>query len=394
MTSKKISRYNQGQSLDIYNVSIDDLTSGGEPPSFDIEVMSPKKIVEQLDRYVIGQRKAKQLLSIAAFNRLLSFTNKRIGRDVENEYYFEKNNILLVGGTGCGKTHLVRSLSRILSLPVTVQDATSFTSAGYVGGNVEDAVVALFKESLSLCSKMDSPITSLASYSGLKRNYYDEAEELTEHGIIYIDEADKIRDSKGSGKDVNGRGVQEAFLKLIEGTKVPVTMSRSIDTSNILFIFGGAFSGLEQIVSQRINKKEMGFIKSNTETNKAQLLHAANIKDFTDFGMMPEIMGRLSTIAVLDELTAEMVYKIFTEPKRSILSQVVNEFKSFGVDVAFSDCAIDYIVSEAVKLKLGARALKSSCQNILRPLYYLLPSMDIDKKVIVTRELLESLKDE
>lgn len=349
-----------------------------------IDLMTPKQIVTELDKTVIGQEKAKQLVAVAAFNRLLAMSNDKIGRDVE-EYFFEKNNILLIGNTGCGKTHLIRALSKSVSLPVTIQDATTFTSNGYHGRSVAECLEGLFDDAERVVDEnYDLNVLSTSQRRKLIRK-------VTEFGIVYIDEADKLRASGGPGKDVNGRSVQESFLKLVEGTTVRLK-DGPVDTSNMLFIFGGAFAGLDKIILNRTAKKTIGFVQdTQTKKDTATIMDQAVSKDFTDFGMIPELVGRLSTVAALTELDKDMIYRIFSEPKRSIMSQVVNEFKSYGVEVSFSDEAIEYIAAEAMKLKLGARGLKSICQGMLRPLFFRLPSSPHITKVVITKEMLENL---
>jgi len=361
--------------------------SGEGPPGedvFEVELMTPKQIVEELNRTVIGQDKAKELVAIAAWNRLLSMKNKELERD--DDYYFEKNNILLVGNTGCGKTHLIKALAEAVSLPVTIQDATGFTSAGYVGRDVDECIIDLFENARTLVEK---------NYDTLYMSRYDKSDlikKIAEYGIIYVDEADKIRTSNSNGKDVNGRSVQEAFLKLVEGTECTiksVTYCGTVDTSNMLFIFGGAFSGLDQIISKRLDGKSIGFSAPLlSKAEKSNLLNKASISDFTANGMIPELMGRLPIIAVLKNLDRDMIYKIFTLPERCIMSQVVNEFKSYGVEAYFTEDAVNHIVDQALELKLGARGLKSVCQQSLRPLLFHLPSNELDRPLMITKKLL------
>ena len=351
-------------------------------------MLTPKEIVRELDRTVIGQTEAKELVAISVYNRLLSLDNRMSNR-LGEDYFFEKNNVLLIGGTGCGKTHMIKALSRAVNLPVSIQDATSYTASGYVGEDIEGSIQKL----------------ASAAHEHVKDNFptrsaYDQAllvKDMIEYGIIYIDEADKIRASSGSGKDVNGRSVQEGFLKLVEGSisfiKTP-SYKGPVDTSNMLFIFGGAFSGLTDLIEQRLKVTSMGFHGTLSDKGRqiSDTLKKSTVPDFTSFGMIPELLGRLSTVAVLDALDRETIFKIFVEPDRSIMSQVINEFKSFGVSMSFSDDAINYIIDETMKLNLGARGLKAICQKVLRPLYFYFPSNVTAKEVIVTRELLEKLE--
>lgn len=360
---------------------------GGEAP---VELKTPKMIVQELDKTVIGQNKAKELVAIAAFNRLLSMSNRQVGRD-EKDYYFEKNNILLIGNTGCGKTHLIKALANAVSLPVTIQDATSFTSAGYVGRDVDQCIDELFENAAKIIEKQYD--TSTMTNSTRK----ELVKKVAEYGIVYVDEADKIRASDGSGKDVNGRSVQEAFLKMVEGTEVKVrtySYCGNVDTSNMLFIFGGAFSGLDKLIGQRTNAKSIGFSGSMpTAEDKANILEKVNIGDFTMYGMIPELMGRLPTVAILKELNREMIFQIFTQPDRCIMSQVINEFKSYGIEVQFTEDAINHIVDKTMEIKLGARGLRSTCQQLLRPLFFHLPSNLIDTPLIITKEMITNFEE-
>ena len=356
-----------------------------------VDLKTPKLIVEELDKTVIGQTKAKQLVAIAAWNRLLSMNNKMVGRD-EEEYYFEKNNILLIGNTGCGKTHLIKALANAVSLPVTIQDATGFTSAGYVGRDVDTCIDELFQSAEEVVKK-NYDMSDMSAKQKAKLT-----KQIAEFGIIYIDEVDKIRCSDGSGKDVNGRSVQEGFLKMIEGGDVKLRNSPShgtVDTSNMLFIFGGAFSGLGKFISQRTNAKSVGFATDlPTEEDKTNMLERVNIVDFTMYGMIPELMGRLPTVAVLKDLDRKMIAEIFTKPDRCIMSQVINEFKSYGIEAEFTEDAIDYIVDKTLEVKLGARGLRSTCQQILRPLFFHLPSNLIDGPLVINKEMIDKFSEE
>ncbi len=356
-----------------------------------VDLKTPKLIVEELDKTVIGQTKAKQLVAIAAWNRLLSMNNRELGRD-EEEYYFEKNNILLIGNTGCGKTHLIKALADAVSLPVTIQDATSFTSAGYVGRDVDTCVENLVKSAEEVVKK-NYNISDMTSEQKSKLT-----KRIAEFGIIYIDEVDKVRCSNGSGKDVNGRSVQEGFLKMIEGTEVTLRNYSSIgtiDTSNMLFIFGGAFSDLDKVIGQRLNANSVGFsAPMPTEEDKTNILERVNVTDFTMYGMIPELMGRLPTVAILKDLDRSMIYKIFTQPERCIMCQVINEFKSYGIEAAFTEEAIEYIVDKTLEVKLGARGLRSTCQQILRPLFFHLPSNIIDGPLVISKEMIDKFSEE
>lgn len=348
-----------------------------------IEMLSPVQIVKELNKFVIGQNEAKRVLAIAAWNRLLTMNNKYLCRG-HKDYYFEKNNILLIGNTGCGKTHLVQSLAKIVSLPVVIHDATGFTSAGYVGKDVDRCLDELFDNAEKVVNlNYDVERMSNKSKEQLIKYY-------AEHGIVMLDECDKIKDSYGNhGKDINGRSVQEAFLKMIEGTTAAIRANcyrADVDTSNILFVFAGAFPGLDKIIKKRLNVNQMGFIQNKAEAGAE--LETVTAKDLEVYGMIPELLGRLHSISTLTDIDAEMMKKIFIEPEQSVLRQTMNEFRSYGVDLSFTDEAIDFLVDKAIKIKLGARSLRGVCQKFLRPLFFYLPSSKITK-IIVTKKMLE-----
>lgn len=355
-------------------------------------MLTPKRIVEELNKVMIEQYAAKETLAIAVWNRLLSMNNKHVERDPE-EYYFEKSNILLIGNTGCGKTHLIKSAAEIVSLPVAIHDCTSITVAGYVGGNIEDCIYSLCEAAEKIVvNKYDTKIMTKSRKSELVKK-------VAEHGIIYLDEADKIRATKSTiEKDINGRGVQESLLKLVEGTEVSIGCAAyegKIDTTNILFILGGAFTDLRTIIEKRVVSTTMGFSSVLIdEVKKDALFDDVDCKDFIKYGFIPELMGRLTNVVALHPLTRDMLRRIFTEPKRSIMIQVINEFKSYDMSVSFSDSAIEHIVDESVKLKLGARGLRNTCQRLLRPLYYHLPSIVTEKTIVITKSMLDRIKQE
>lgn len=355
--------------------------------SLTIDLKSPEAIVKELDKSVIGQREAKELVATSVFNRLLAATNHSLKRD-ENEYYFEKSNVLLLGSTGSGKTHLVKALGRAVGLPVVIQDATRFTAAGYVGADIESIFSDLHLEAVKIMTQDEDTMTA---YSFAKRA--KEAKTLAQFGIVYIDEADKLRTRHdGKGKDINGAAVQESLLKIIEGT---VIQKYDIDTSNILFILGGAFTDLAKITAQRIGVKSIGFTNDvETKVPASDILKHSNIADLTEFGIMPELLGRLSTTAVLNDLTKRDIKRILTEPDRCLAEQFYNEFKSYDVTAAFSECAIDLIVEKALELKLGARGLRSVAVSLLRPLLFRLPTNRPTKPIIITRAMLEEAAQE
>lgn len=356
-----------------------------------VPMLTPKEIVADLDRTVIGQTKAKQLLAIAAHNRLLALRNIECGMTDDN-HFFEKNNVILIGGTGCGKTHLIKALAASLGLPVTIQDASSFTSNGYVGRDVGECVAELGDLAGDIVER------DYADYNLMPAQRDSLTNRLAEFGIVYIDEADKMRAAETQGKDVNGRSVQESFLKMVEGHNCTLASKRGarsqINTENMLFIFGGAFSGLEEIIGRRTAKVEIGFhgtTKSKDEVS--DIMEQVQTKDFTDYGIIPELMGRLPTVAVLKEMDKNTMNRIFSEPDRSIMSQVINEFKSFGVEAAFTEDAIDMITDKALELKIGARGLKATCQQMLRPLFFHLPSMKKIDSIVITKKMLEDVEE-
>ena len=337
------------------------------------ELPTPEEIKRTLDQYVIGQEEAKKTLAVAVYNHY-----KRINSEDEiNDVEIQKSNVLLLGPTGCGKTLLAQTLARILKVPFAIADATTLTEAGYVGEDVENIL-------LKLIQAADYDI------------------ELAEKGIIYIDEIDKItRKSENPSitRDVSGEGVQQALLKIIEGTtaSVPPQGGRKhphqeflqINTSNILFICGGAFEGLDKIIDERIGKKVIGFgakIESKKDVDKSAIYNELLPQDLLKFGLIPEFVGRLPIIATLKELNREALIKIVTEPKNALIKQYKKLLELDNVELEFEKEALDIIVDKAIQRNTGARGLRSIIEEIMRDIMFDIPSNPKIEKCIITKE--------
>ncbi len=362
--------------IDICGTILDEEEHSVSP--IDIEdVPTPKEFKEYLDQYVIGQDYAKKVLSVAVYNH---YKQLSVGRDKQknSDVKIEKSNILLLGPTGCGKTHLAKTLAQKLKVPFAIADATTLTEAGYVGEDVENVLLKLI-------------------------NAADGNVKAAERGIIFIDEIDKIsRKSENTSitRDVSGEGVQQALLKIIEGThaSVPPQGGRKhpnqemidIDTTNILFICGGAFVGLDRIIEQRLSTSSIGFGAEGThrtEEERMNLLNLVTSDDLVKFGLIPELIGRLPINVALKELTRDDLKRILTEPKNAIIKQFQASFEIDDVELTFTDEAIEEIADIAIKNKTGARGLRAIVEKILLDIMFEIPSIEGKKKLEITKDI-------
>jgi ATP-dependent Clp protease ATP-binding subunit ClpX len=363
--------------IDLCNEIIDEELTA--PPSFDIENLpKPREIYDVLNEYVVGQEQAKRSLSVAVYNH---YKRVQMMTSDENDIELQKSNILLLGPTGCGKTLLAQTLAKILNVPFAIADATALTEAGYVGEDVENILLKLIQA---------------ADYDVKK----------AETGIIYIDEVDKIArkaDNPSITRDVSGEGVQQALLKILEGTtaSVPPQGGRkhphqeflSIDTTNVLFICGGAFAQLDRVIERRIGHQGVGFsaaIQSKEQRDAGEIFEHCLPEDLIQYGLIPEFIGRLPVMSAIHQLSRDELMQILTEPRNALVKQFQRFFQFDGIELVFYDDALSSIADKALERETGARGLRSIIEEVLLEVQFELPSRRDVRKCVVTRETIDN----